>query len=245
MAYTFITENEIAWLPADPVLAFLRFEQICRERLNERLSQLSRDDYDGDLKQEYVAVISAAIEAYGILNIPTELKGHVDDAFGAFYERVTRETMRLRLTHKAASISQSVNVLESDRVRIRRHIVKLREAIEAADIPAKRKKAAIKKLDHLEGELEKPRVSFAVAAAAIAAASISLHQVEQAIIDAPRTIDAIMQLLGKAKAEEEDEHPELCLPPPPLKLPAPEDQTAQAAPPQLAFDSDLDDDVPF
>jgi hypothetical protein len=246
MAYTFITENEIAWLPADPVLAFLRFEQICRERMNERFDRMTRDDYDGGIKEEYMAVIAAAAEAYDIPNIPTDVSGDASERFDWFYREVTRETMRLRLKHKVASASQSVDVPENDKRRIQRHIEKLREAIQAADnLPAKRKAAALKKLEHLSNELEKPRVSFAVVAAAIAAASVSLHQVEQSIIDAPKTIDAIMQLLGRAKADEEEEHPELSLPPPPLQLPSPQEAPEPLAKSQLAFDSDLDDDVPF
>ena len=245
MAFNFITENEIAWLPVDPVLAFLRFEQICRERMNDRFEHMNRDDYDGGIKQEYMAIISAAAEAYGI-NISDDLSGDVDQRFEQFYGQVTRETMRLRLSHKAAATSQTVEVPQNDRIRLKRQIGKLREAIEAADIPDRRKKAAIRKLDHLESELERPRVSFAVVAAAVAAASVSLNQVEHSIIDAPKTIDAIMQLFGKAKSEEEDAHPDLCLPPPPLQLPSPLDEQDQSsARTQLAFDVDLDDDVPF
>lgn len=242
MAFNFITENEIAWLPADPVLAFLRFEQICRERMNAKFDTMERDDYDGGIQQEYMAMIKAAADAYDIAEIP-ELDGNT--SFDWFYREVTRETMRLRLTNRAMSASQSVDVPQNDRVRIKRHIEKLREAINAADIPDGRKKAAVKKLDHLESELEKPRVSFAIIAAAVAAASVSLHQVEQSIIDAPKTIDAIMQLFGKAKADEDEKHPEYCLPPPPLRLPSPKDAaTPSPVAPNAGFD-DLDDDIPF
>jgi hypothetical protein len=243
MAFNFITENEIAWLPADPVLAFLRFEQICRERMNQKFQEMNRDDYDGGIQQEYMAIIAAAADAYGIPNIPTEITSNT--SFDWYYREVTQETMRLRLTHRITSGSQSVDVPLSDRTRIKRYVEKLREAIRAADIPEKRKGAAIRKLDHLESELEKPRVSFAVVAAAVAAAAVSLNQVEQSIIDAPKVVDAIMQLLGRAKAEEEDRHPELCLPPPPLQLPPPKDEGKSAATVQPAFDADSDDDVPF
>ena len=62
-----ISDEELADLPADPELAFVAFEKLLRERLQNYEQRGLLEDYSPDpYRLEYMTKVSAAARQYGI-----------------------------------------------------------------------------------------------------------------------------------------------------------------------------------
>ena len=239
-----ITPEEIEALPSDPRAAFVELEWIVRQRIDKETEDQSMDHDSSLARERYVMLISAAAEEYGIDGLPTVEPGQYDENdFWGLRRAAVRLATTMSLRSKRARAADEVALPSNAKARLRKHLTELEAALAAADIPEKRKKALEIKLGQFAAELDKGRSSITVmlaVAASFAAAMHGLSETEDAIIKLPQTVSAIMVLVGRHKAEEEENAPPAALPRPKERkaLPPPKNDAALAG-------GDFDDDVPF
>lgn len=245
-----ITVAEMDSLPDDPIAAFVHLERLCRGRLNHALDN-SDDRWDSrPIKQEYMTVVTAAAQAFGVPGVTEYTNTHFDDQdFSFHYREAISAATKLGVTLRLRRAAETVALPLGAKARLRKHVEVLRNILNssgAEDFSDKRRKALEAKLAEFDGEIDKDRSSVAKmlgAAAAIAAACVGVTQAEDAIIKLPETIHAIAVLVGREKSAEEEATPlPLPLPAPPKKLPAPKSASNDF---EGGYGDDLDDDVPF
>ena len=249
-----ITIEEMDALPDDPQEAFVMFEGICRRRMNAYIANIGQNDQTdaNGIRTEYMTRIGAAAAAYGVVEIAESYYTdfNISD-FSILYRKAVAVATRLNIEKRQRQRGSVVALPDGTKARLRVHLEELRKAVEASDLEGKRKKILTAKLDAFGKELDREKANLTVilAAVSIVAAGINqtiggVNKLQKVVIDMPKTIEAISVLLGKESLSEQEQ---ASLPAPPVvkALPPPGGRRASQARPPSAFDSDLDDDVPF
>lgn len=214
MDYDLITPDEISALSAaSPDEAFVSFENTCRSRLHSLLRDLSQDDSGADLYLQYMGLVAAAAEEYGVdgydrLAVPSAAE-YVYGDYRAFSQAVLKAVTRLQIRRTRAFASSSVQLESSDKEKILHHIRQLRIRVEESTLDDAQKKALYKKLESLETELTNERFNLTRSMILLTALFAAISQAESAIIKAPEAVAAIMQIVGMAKGIEESEQAKL------------------------------------
>ena len=119
-----ITDEEISQLPEEPELAFVEFEKILRDRLNEYERQAEREQFSTtDYKLEYINKVLAAAKEYGIDELSNWQVPSVNDdiyrAFNQFSSDVDHFTVQIRIRYAPRYRKGSVGLYpESLKTRI-------------------------------------------------------------------------------------------------------------------------------
>lgn len=239
-----ITPEEMDALPEGGQAAFVELEWIVRKRIDAEIEHQDQYSTATPAKMRYVTIVCTAAEEWWIEGFG-EFSGraYTDELFDEVYQVAIRASTRISLRAKRMRGGETVELPKGAKERLRKHIADMEAALEAADLPAKKKKHLASKLADFAAELEKDRSSIRTMLAAAAVVYAVVHgavdftkDVEEAITKLPETVKAINLIIGREKAEEEANAPE------PPRLPTPELRKALPAP---AFESNLDDDVPF
>ncbi|MET3665608.1 hypothetical protein [Caulobacter sp. 1776] len=239
--------------------AFIMKERICRDEMNRILANYGQNDDDSEVWMEYVVQIRAAAAAYEIDNSLLAMPQKLDrDSFWKFYEGAVTTSAMLSRGSRRARIENTVSLTEAEKARLEKKLAELRAAVDAAPLSEKIKAGLRKRLEGFEEELKKERSSLArilvttslvfsaVSGATIGALSVA-EKAEDVIGKLPATIDAILKITGKAKAEEvERQSEQKALPAPPRALPGIDrTQVAVGYGEHESFSADLDDEIPF
>lgn len=247
MNYELITAEDFAALPPDPEHKFVELEQICRRNMSSMISGNRSDDFDAVIRLQYMTIVAAAAQELGITGVeyPIHAEYPVNE-LGSFMLQAQGVATRIRLRAMGENAPYSVKLANRTRALIELQIRSLRDTISEAPLPEDRRKALLAKLDELSAELNSPRLSFAktmqllaYVGAAIGGTTAFVANASEAMANGPVAIAKIISLIGTDKVAEEEEASRLGTPP--KSLPAP---VAKKLPPP-AFDSDLDEDVPF
>lgn len=245
-----ITVNEMDELPDDPATAFVQLERICRIRLHEYTSQQDRYEHGDDLRLEYMTIVASAAETYGVAEFDEPSGGWEPQYFKGVYQRAIAIATKLAIEGKRARALTSVALPLGAKERLKKHLEDLRAAVDKVELDEKRKKVLREKLNGFEKEIERDKSNVSVILVGVALVAAALNQatgavtgVEDSIIKLPETVNAINVLLGREKLKELEASPDpLPLPPSVTKaLPAPKPMPNRPS----AFDSELEDDVPF
>jgi len=250
MKYGLIDQADIDALPADAEAAFIEFERICRDSLEEILATLGQnDDWTGP-HLRYMAKVAIAARSYGIggwdeLAVPNP-QNFEHAQFRAFEHDITQMVTGLQIRKAQERIADSVKLPESRANDIAKYVEVLRRRIEASDFDQKKKAALYKKLEALKSELTGGRrADLSKTMVIIASIVTTLNQAESAVIKLPDAIAAVMKIIGHVKEDEEAEKAEreratLAA----AKTRAIEDKRPK--PPQSeAHSGSIDDDIPF
>lgn len=242
--YDLIPEEAYGDLPQDDHDKFVVLVRIAQTNLARLLDQTNSSDFASEIRSQFISIISGIAEALGIEGLP-KIDDNIADyeKYQMFQVYLAGVVAKVRLQSNLVAKPHSVELGRVTRARIQQEIDQLRHSIESSDLPEKKKAALRDKLDELETELTKKRLSFARTMAIAASIMTIVGGGTAALANAPEakeTVMAIIRLIGEDKAKEEEER--LRISPPPKALP---DHTKSQSRPQPAFDSDLDDDVPF
>ena len=248
-----ITVAEMDELPDDPATAFVQLERICRLRLQQYTEQQERYEHADDLRLEYMTIVAAAAESYGVADFEEPIGGWDSRYFKGLYQRAIAVATRLAIEGKRARSLNSVSLPQGAKERLKKHLDDLREALEKVEIDDRRKKVLRVKLDGFEKEIAREKsninvilVGVALVAAALKQATGTATGVEDAIIKLPETVHAINVLLGREKLKEIEATPDpLPLPPAVTKALPDHSRAPNQAAKTSAFGDDLDDDIPF
>jgi hypothetical protein len=255
--FTLLDQDELDDLPEDPQIAFMTLVRHMQRRLADGTAGLDPDNqYEwqqiDELRHSFMNVVVAAakrleIEPFMNMEVPT-LQEFRDTDHRQFRADLDHYLTQLMLDNSIRNKRDSVEILAKSKDRIRAYVHNLRECLEQANMTSAKREALLKKLDIFEQELEKRRLSF-LSVTRITLELLAIPGGLWASADvANRLITNVMQVVAEAKAAEDETRklppvaPPKALSPPRKAVPAPPPQTARPLP---AFDSDLDDDVPF
>jgi len=243
MEFDLITEEEFENLPDDPEQKFVMIEAICRRSMNRLISENTPADFDTLIRMQYMTTVAASAMELGIEGIL--YPGHLENpahGLSSFMLAASAAVTKIRL-RGIASRQHSVLLSPRTRGRIELQIRKLRDVIDAADIPPEKRKALREKLDQLSLELDRTRVSFAKTMALIAYISFGVTTSTSFLADAPDALATITSLFGQDKEAEEKEAKRLEGPSPRKALPSPDDYIRRSD--QVVRNVSFDDDIPF
>jgi hypothetical protein len=244
-----ISDAEMSELPVDPELAFVQFEKILRERVQEMETQEADSrGFDADsYRLEYMNKVHAAAKVFGIealanLAVPkADRNSSIAEQYRQFVTGVDYVTIQIRL-HSARSNRQgSVGLDDTTRAKIHHFIKQIREAIGQSELPDDKRDALYDKLNKFAAEVDKARTALQAGMAVYIAVCDAIGQGFQKLEPARKWIDSIGALLGRAKEGEDRADHRLPSPPERKRLePPPEKQLPKPPPPEI-----VDDDIPF
>ncbi len=241
-----ITDEELSRLPADPELAFVKFEHILRERLQAEEREASQGEYDADpARLEYMNKVAAAAKVYQIaalseLEVPLDAQNRLFQDLQRFTRDVDYVTMQIRIHSTRSDRQVSVGLDAITKTKIHHFIAQIREAIERSDLPEDERDALYNKLNKFAAEVDRARTGFHAGMAVYIAICGGIAQGFEKLEPARKWIDSIAALMGRAK--ENEERVEHKLPPPPERQKI-EPPKRRLPPPQKA--NVIDDDIPF
>jgi hypothetical protein len=240
MAY--LRDEDFEELPENDGDAFTRLEAISRERLHN-----AETDTNGNLTYEsimgYMNEIAALASEFNIPDISYEQEpDNYHTEFGRFTRAVEYRLAQIRVQRARRLRRNSVALTGTRRERIQHFLERIRDEIQGADIPDKRKRALLDRLADFERELAKNRFDLMKAMALFALAAAAAHDFVGTLNETKELVQSISAVLGSAQIEDE-EAAKLLPQHEPFKAIPDLRQDAKAANP--AFDADLDDDVPF
>lgn len=248
-----ISNDELSGLPSDPELAFVRFEEIVRLKMQEweRDERVSNGDLDADTyRLEYMNKVAAAAKAYRIealsgLEIPKLGGNQINfiDAYRQFLADVDNVTIQIRIHAARADHEGTVGLEDIERSKIHHFIQQIRTVIEGADLPDDKRDALLEKLNKFAAEVDRKRTKLQAAMAVVIAVCDGIGQGFEKLEPARKMIDSISVLLGRAKANEERADRRL---PPPSERQKIEPPKRRLPPPASRKRCDqLDDNIPF
>jgi hypothetical protein len=200
------------------------------------------NDDASDVNEEYMTLVAAAARQCGVTHPDEdeEFEGYSDQGFKRQYRKAVSAATRLSL---AAKQRRSVTMLafpDGAKARLRKHLSDLEAAIDAADLPEKRKKTLRSKLSEFSVELDKERSNIGKMCAVLALVAAALGGAESDIVKLPKTVAAIIKIVGDIKGDELESAPGQ------VALPASDKRKALEAPASASDSpSDLDDEIPF
>lgn len=246
----YLTDTDFEDLPEDDNDAFVYLESISRARLHE-----SDTDNNGNYSYEdimrYMNEITALAEEFDIpgINYIDEFDGYQNE-YGRFTRKVETRSAQIRVRRARRARKNSVAISGKGRETIQHYLEKLKAEVEGADLPDKRKRALRDKIAEFELELAKKRFDLVRAMTLFALIATTAHEFTDTLIEAPKLVQLISGKLGAEKLEDDEQakllpakEPFKAIPDMSPKKEAP--ASGWGTPGTSAFDSDLDDDVPF
>lgn len=242
--YDLIPEDAYANLPQDPNDKFAVLVRVAQTNLARLLDQSGSSDFSTEIRSQFISIIGGIAEALGIEGLPqigNDLAAY--DKYQMFQVYLAGVVAKVRLQGQLVARPFSVELGRISKAKIQQEIDQLRQSIDGSDLSDKKKSALRDKLDDLQTELEKQRLSFARAMAIAASIMTIVGGGAAALANAPKaaeTVITIIRIVGEDKDKEEQGR--LRLMPPPMALLDYTSSLAQGKP--SAFDMAFDD-VPF
>ena len=253
----FISLDEIEALDDhDPQRAFIAFVTTAQTRLSDLLTQLDPNDQAQweereELRHSFINVVIAAakkfqIEPFYAQAVPRLADFKRNSNFPDFQADLDHYMTQMMLDSSSRNKRDSVAIPPKAKDKIRDYVRALRECIENEKMDTGKRAALLEKLDELERELEKRRLSLL----AITHLTLYLLAVPGALWSsadvAAKLVTSIMQIVAESKASEQES---LLLQPPEtraLSPPRPNEPASESFGKAGARRSaPIDDDIPF
>lgn len=255
--YEFISQDELDDFPhEDGPRAFVMFVKAAQSKL----AVLTRDFDLGDENQwqevqdtrhSFINVLVGAAKRYGIDELSSWQIPRIDNFgntdFRQFQSDVDHYVTQIAIGHSLRDRKDSVPIPQRSKEKIRDYLRALRECIEKAELSDAKRTNLLDRLDEFESELEKRRLTLL----ALTRLMISIAVVPGALWASyeitNRLVGSVMQIVGEAKAADEDNRPMPALPKESPKLTLPRaDERRRPSPNAPAFEpGGMDDDIPF
>ncbi|AEG50067.1 hypothetical protein Sphch_2406 [Sphingobium chlorophenolicum L-1] len=247
----FVDQDQLDELNEDPRIAFMELVNLAQRSLHDQTKFLDEDERSDwikieDLRLSFMNVVLASakrfeVEPFVSMEVPHRKQFDMRD-YDQFKFDLDHYVTQLVLDNSLRSKADTVAILPKTKDTIRGYINGLRECIEKGNMDQKKRDALLHRLDALEAELEKRRVSM-VAVARIAYHLWAVPGSMWASYDvANKLLSSMMHNVAEAKEQESTQKQ---LPPsePPKVLSPPR----QPAPNLFAGASFADDsdEVPF
>lgn len=250
--FDFISPEELDDLPEDPQLAFMAFARHAQRRLNEHLAPIDQSEQWGweqvnEARLGFMNVVVAAAKRFDIkpfteMEVPAVVNAS-DATHKQFKSDLDHYMTQLVIDNSIRQRTDSVALSENAKGRIRTYLNALRDCVAKSEMTDAKKEALLKRLVDFEHELEKRRVSLL----AITWISMQVLAVPGSLWATAEITTKLITSINQVVAEEkmaEVEQPKLVNDDKPKALLPPRKEIPTLKQ-RSAFDSDLDDDVPF
>jgi hypothetical protein len=227
-----ITDEEIEQLPDDPELAFVGFEKILRERLNERIHEASQEQWGNTEPYylEYINKVLAAARTYEISTLKDcevpKVNSNIYQAYERFSADVDHFTTQIRIRRAGRNRQNSVGLDGNTKTKIHSYIQKIRIILDKAELPESKRDLLFSKLDAFVLEVDKARTNLQSVSAVYLTVCTVIGEGFNKLEPVRRFINSIAALIGKAKEAEDSlralPSPTKLLESPRRQLPAPE-----------------------
>lgn len=165
----FVDQDQLDELSEDPKVAFMELVNIAQRKLNDKTDMYDeneRDDWSRieNLRFSFMnAVLASAkrfeIEPFVSMEVPHRKQFDMRD-YEQFQFDLEYYVTQLVLDNSLRSKADTVAILPKTKDTIRSYVNGLRECIEKGNMDRKKREALLQRLDALEAELEKRRVSM-------------------------------------------------------------------------------------
>lgn len=254
--FDFISQEQLEDLPEEPRMAFADFAKYSMDSLKKSFANIDLNeqqewnDYER-ARLDMMNVILAAskrfeIEPFASMQVP-RVDSNNHQELNQFESDLHHYMTQIVLDNVLQQRSDSVKLSEKARDRIRQHIHHLKTCVDESGLDESKKKVLLGKILDFESALDKQRLSLLKASWI----SIQILAIPGAMWASADVVNKLMGNIAQAvaieKSAEEDER----------KLPVQSELKALLPPRQDgwgpnssgnsggAFDTDLDDDVPF
>ncbi len=255
--YDYVTQEEMDDLPEDDHLAFAAFARHAIHRMSEATDKIDGSDNYGwqmieEWRYDFMNVVLAAakrfkIEPFSELEMPA-IGNFNESAYRQFKADLDFFMTQLAIDNTIRDRRDSVKISAPAKDRIRNYLHELRQCVDKANLPDSRKDALLKKLADFEAELDRHRLSLL----AISRISLEIMMIPGGLWASAQITQKLLNNVLQVVAEEkvvDDENRKLPPLAPPDKLLPPRkpsvERSVPSRPQPAAFDTDLDDDVPF
>lgn len=245
-----LIEDEFINRPEDDELAFLHYEKIFRNKLDQHLENLADSDsgrYQNSYNhfvQTYLNNVLSAVSALEVDVLRMWVNNPNDATNPEYFQRVQYDidsaVVLIKVRHALASRKASIKLDADTRSKIRDYISKIKTTIESIELPISRKEALLKRLNEFSAEVDRDRTKFEAIGALVVEAATITGKAEAKLRPIRKWLDSITGLMRAASGLEE---PHGRLSAPPKRIPGPTKEPASTSPKQ-EFPS-LDDDIPF
>ena len=230
-----IADSLLFDLSDDPELSFLELESSFKDDLD---NFLSRADQNSSYEEHYMEYISSTITSAAELDLTnfkyTSFSYLKDEEIYNFYKEfvmyVRTYILKIRIRHSKSAKTYSIPLDDTTKEKIRDCLGKMKMLCDNLDFSVEKKEIVFKKILDLELEMTRERTRFEIYAGLSLNIASTIGEIGKKAEPLRKLIDAISNLLGKAKDKE-----------PQQSLPAPKEMKRI----EHVKQSSLDDDVPF
>jgi hypothetical protein len=231
-------------LPDDPEEAFVRFEQLAREHLDEALElEASTNGSGWHNELEYMSEVIGAAKAYGIDEVRDWRLPHAgDDDLGTTYRnfrlQMNYHCVQLRVRHAQRTRRHSVAFDPAAKVKLRHLLNQMREMVDNEKQLTPRKKDALyARIADLSKEIDSDWSRLESYGAMAVEVADDAGEVAGKLESLRKIVDSIAAVFGKAKRDQDEQ----------ARLPAPREQKrieapkeSRSTPPKVR-----DDEIPY
>jgi hypothetical protein len=252
--FDFVGQEELDDLPEDDHLAFATFVRHAQRRLSAATDNIDGSDSEGwrlieEWRYDFINLVLAAAKKFGIepfatMEVPT--LGNFDDStHRQFKADLDFYMTQLVIDNTLRDRRDSVLMSPTAKERIRNYLHELKQCIDKASLSEGRKAALLKKLADFEATLDGRRLSLL----AVTRFTLEIMMIPGGLWASQQITTKLVNNVLQTVAEEkvvDDQSRQLPPVAPPQKLMPPREAIVENRRPQpAAFDTDLDDDVPF
>jgi hypothetical protein len=250
----FVSQEELDDLPEDDHLAFATFVRHAQRRLSEATDPIDASENYGwrlidEWRYDFMNIVVAAAKRFGIepfatLEMPS-LGDFDDNTHRQFKADLDFYMTQLIIDNTLRDRRDSVALSPPAKERIRKYLHELKQCIDKADLSDSRKHSLLKKLADSEAVLDGRRLSLL----AVTRITLEIMMIPGGLWASQQITTKLLNNMLLTVAEEkvvDDQKRQLPPVMPPQKLMPPRELLVDDKRPQpAAFETDLDDDVPF
>lgn len=232
-----ITDDELLNLPEDPTEAFLQFHQIVEARLDEQLAHTSSEAEDEALFRNYMTLVIAAADEYGIeglkkWQLPDWAKSN-SASYRPFREAVHTFTTSFRFKRIRRLRKYSVALDPAAKEKLRHLLQQMRKTVDKLDISVAKKDRLYRCINELQYEVDLERTSVQAFGALVIEICDDIGEAAKRLHPVVEIVERIGAALGYSKRQEDEQ----------ASLPKPQETKRLSGPKQSAETND--DEIPF
>lgn len=204
-----------------------------------------------DTRHSFVNILVGAAKRYGIDELASWQIPRIDDFGNTDYRQfqadIDHYVTQLAIGHSLRDRRDSVPVPQQSKEKIRDYLRALRECIEKADLSDAKRANLLDRLDEFEKELERRRLTLLALTKLMISIAVVPGGLWASYEITNRLLANVMQIVGEARAADEENRPMPTLPEETPKLSPPRaDERKRPSRNAPAFDTGgMDDDIPF
>jgi hypothetical protein len=200
----YISDEELAALPDDEEVAFVKFERLARERLDAEIS--TYEETPKSLLGNYMNVVLTGAKHFNIFLADTwvqTIEGERPwDHYSDFTTAIDNLTLEIRLRKIEQAKRESVALDPAVKLKVRHHLEQIRTIVDQANLPTDKKDALSKCINALASEIDRERTKTQAAGNLFIQVCGYIGEGANKLKPAVKLIERISQAIGVAQNKE-------------------------------------------